>query len=273
MQLPSSHSHLPSDVDRGSAGGTIARLQRPRCSCAHWHTPPCCLFCVFMVRWYFCFSCARVFVFSSCRLLWGSVWEDILFLSWSALLYYTFCCFFPFATYPDLSPQCEVCVLYVRPARSVIYFPLTLLASSVVDGEWNVKTKLTFQFRWFISNTFPRYCNLLPCILAVLILVHMKSHLIPTFVFYRNAIITKQDFIFKFRVHSGFFCTEHVSLLPHYRVDRHGNSCCNHNLLWSRLCSRLEVNRYEITDYWPVISLETSISNPIRQYCSIIYSI
>lgn len=182
------------------------------------------------------------------------------------LLFFSFC----YLSWP-VSPMWSLCI--VCTAGEVCHL-LPINTVGIFCRWWRMKCKnKAFQFRWFISNTFPRYCNLLPCILAVLILVHMKSHLIPTFVFYRNAIITKQDFIFKFRVHSGFFCTEHVSLLPHYRVDRHGNSCCNHNLLWSRLCSRLEVNRYEITDYWPVISLETSISNPIRQYCSIIYSI
>lgn len=91
----------------------------PRCSCAHWHAPPCCsCFYGVMMWWYLCFSCDGVFV-SSCWLLLRISVSRNYFFSWSDLLLYTFRCFS--FCYPAwrVSPL-WICVLYVRSERFVI---------------------------------------------------------------------------------------------------------------------------------------------------------
>jgi len=49
-----SNAYLPSDVDIGSAGGAVERLQRSQIRCTHWNSFPCCssVFYCAMVCWY-----------------------------------------------------------------------------------------------------------------------------------------------------------------------------------------------------------------------------
>lgn len=65
-----------------------------------------------------------------------------------------------------------------------------------------------------------------------------------------------------------FGTTKAVFFLYSTRLYHGGNLCCRFHMLRSRLCSRLEINWYEITAYRPINSPENSVTDPGSSQCA-----